>query len=75
MGKYFGGISGPEITLSYNHFAGKLARDRRLMGKIIKMKKRILIIKDMALMFSRAGVESIFPGPLRKSLPVKEDHD
>ena len=44
LGKYFGGISGPAITLSYNHFAGKLARDRGLMGKIDKMKKRILII-------------------------------
>jgi len=39
LGKYFGGISGPAITLSYNHFAGKLASDKRLMGKIDKMNK------------------------------------
>jgi len=44
LGKYFGGISGPAITLSYNHFTGKLASDKRLMGKINKMKKRMLII-------------------------------
>jgi REP element-mobilizing transposase RayT len=44
LGKYFGGISGPAITLSYNHFTGKLESDKRLMGKINKMKKRILII-------------------------------
>ena len=44
LGKYFGGISGPAITLSYNHFTGKPASDKRLTGKIDKMKKRILII-------------------------------
>ena len=44
LGNYFGGISGPAITLSYNNFIGKLASDKRLMGKINRMKKRILII-------------------------------
>ena len=43
LGKYFGGVSGPAITLSYNHFTGKLASDKRVMGKIDKMKKQILI--------------------------------
>jgi REP element-mobilizing transposase RayT len=44
LGQYFGGISGPAITLSYNHFMGKLASDKTLIGKINNMKKRILII-------------------------------
>jgi REP element-mobilizing transposase RayT len=44
LGQYFGGISGPAITLSYNHFTEKLAGDKILVGKINNMKKRILII-------------------------------
>ncbi len=41
LGKYFGRISGPAITLSYKHFTGKLRSDKGLLGKV---KKRILII-------------------------------
>lgn len=44
LGQYFGGISGPAITLSYNHFTGKLAQDKRLKRKINKIKNQILII-------------------------------
>ena len=44
LGQYFGGISGRAITLSYNHFTGKLAKDKRLKRKINRIKKRILII-------------------------------
>jgi REP element-mobilizing transposase RayT len=44
LGKYFGGISGPAITLSYNHFTETLGNDKRLMGKINRMKRRILNI-------------------------------
>ncbi len=44
LGQYFGEISGPAITLSYNHFTGKLAKDKRLKRKINKIKNRILII-------------------------------
>jgi len=44
LGEYFGGISGPAITLNYNHFTRKLAIDKRLIRKINKIKKRILII-------------------------------
>lgn len=44
LGNYFGGISGPAITLNYNHFTRKLASDKKLMDKKNKIKKRILII-------------------------------
>jgi hypothetical protein len=44
LGQYFGGISGPAVTLSYNNFNKRLVSDKRLMGMVNKMKKRILII-------------------------------
>jgi REP element-mobilizing transposase RayT len=44
LGKYFGGISGAAITLSYNQFTGKLKSDKRLMRKINRVKKRLLNI-------------------------------
>jgi REP element-mobilizing transposase RayT len=43
LGKYFGGISGPGISRNYNHFAGRLAGDRRLKGKVNKIKRRLII--------------------------------
>ncbi|MEE9610069.1 MAG: hypothetical protein V3W19_02400 [Desulfatiglandales bacterium] len=44
LGKYFGRISGAAITLSYKHFTGKLRSDKGLLGKVNKVKKRMLII-------------------------------
>ena len=42
LGRYFGGISGSGVTLRYNHIANKIQRDRRLRGRINKMRKRII---------------------------------
>ena len=42
LGSFFGGISGAGITVRYNHIAKQLYRNRRLKGRINKIKKRII---------------------------------
>lgn len=42
LGRYFGGISGSGVTLRYNHIANQIQRDRKLRGRINKMRKRIV---------------------------------
>jgi len=43
-GMLFGGVSGAAITARYNHIAGKIARNKRLRGQIIKLRKRLFNI-------------------------------
>ena len=42
LGNYFGGITGAGITVRYNHIAERIQRNRRLKGRIDKIKKRII---------------------------------
>ena len=42
LGNFFGGISGAGITVRYNHLAKQLEQNRRLRGKINRIKKRII---------------------------------
>jgi len=42
LGKYFADISGAGITVRYNHVVKTISRNRRLKGRINRIKKRIL---------------------------------
>ena len=42
LGKYFGNISGAGITVRYNHMAGKIAKNRRLKGRVKHIRKQII---------------------------------
>ena len=42
LGKYFGGVSGMAITLSYNSVFNKSCKDNKLKKKIDKIKSKIL---------------------------------
>ena len=42
LGRYFGNICGAGITLRYNHIAKEIQRNRKLKGKINRLKKRII---------------------------------
>lgn len=44
LGKYFGGVSGALITMMYNRVTKDASKNRRLKGKINKIKQRILNI-------------------------------
>ena len=44
LGGFFGGISGPAITVRYNHVARKMKRDRKLSRELKKIKERIINI-------------------------------
>lgn len=42
LGRYFGNISGAGITVRYKHISKEIQRNRRLKGKINRLKKRII---------------------------------
>ncbi|MBW1859102.1 MAG: transposase [Deltaproteobacteria bacterium] len=42
LGDYFGNISGAGVTVRYGHVAKAISRNRRLRGKINRIKKRII---------------------------------
>ena len=42
LGRYFGNISGAGITVRYNHLSKEIQRNRRLKGKINRLKKRLI---------------------------------
>jgi REP element-mobilizing transposase RayT len=42
LGEYFGNISAAGVTVRYNHVAKAISRNRRLMGKINQIRKRII---------------------------------
>ena len=44
LGEYFGGITGPGITMRYNRFINEMKHDKRLKGKVAKIKKQLVII-------------------------------
>lgn len=44
LGEFFGGISGAAITMIYNQVTSKICRDKRLKGKVNKIKGRIFNI-------------------------------
>ena len=44
LGEYFGGVSGALITMVHNRIAGDLKKNKRLKGRINKIKKQILTI-------------------------------
>ena len=44
LGEYFGGVSGPAMTLCYNQFAGRLEKDKKLKRRTNRIKKRLLTI-------------------------------
>lgn len=44
LGEYFGNISGAAITMRYNQVSRAVSRDKRLRGKINKIKKQIINI-------------------------------
>ncbi|MDY6950969.1 MAG: hypothetical protein SWE60_05615, partial [Thermodesulfobacteriota bacterium] len=41
LGAHFGNISGAGITVRYTHVAKAISRNRRLKGRINRIKKRI----------------------------------
>ena len=43
LGKYFGNISGAGITVRYNHLAKQIQFNRRLKGRIKRIKNTIVI--------------------------------
>ena len=42
LGRYFGNISGAGITVRHNHILKEIQNNRRLKGKINRLKKRII---------------------------------
>ena len=42
LGRYFGNICGAGITTRYNHIANEIQGNRRLKGRISRLKKRII---------------------------------
>jgi len=44
LGEYFGGITGPGITMRYNKLSDEIKQDRRLKGKLVRIKKQLVII-------------------------------
>ena len=44
LGEYFGGITGPGITMRYNRLNNEMKYDKRLIGKAAKIKKQLIII-------------------------------
>ena len=42
LGRYFGNISGAGITVRHNHISKEIQNNRRLKGKINRLKKRII---------------------------------
>ena len=44
LGAYFGNISGAGVTVRYSHAVKAISRNRRLRGRISRIKKRIINI-------------------------------
>ncbi len=44
LGEHFGGITGPGITMKYNRVNNEMKQDRRLKGKLVRLKKPLVII-------------------------------
>jgi hypothetical protein len=44
LGRYFGGISGAGIVVRYNHIANKIETDRKLKGRVNRIRKKIINI-------------------------------
>ncbi|MFH1674676.1 MAG: hypothetical protein ABIF87_14800 [Pseudomonadota bacterium] len=44
LGEYFGGITGPGITMKYNLINNEMKQDKRLKGKLVRIKKQLVII-------------------------------
>ena len=44
LGEYFGGVSGALITMMYNRVTTETSKNRRLKGRINKVKQRIFNI-------------------------------
>ena len=44
LGEYFGGITGPGITMRYNRVNNKMKQDRKLKRKLVRIKKQLVII-------------------------------
>jgi hypothetical protein len=42
LGKYFGSICGGAVTVRYNHLSGQISRNRRLKGRVNRVKNRIV---------------------------------
>lgn len=41
LGEFFGGVTGAAITMSCNQLSKKISKDRKLRGKISRIKKRL----------------------------------
>jgi hypothetical protein len=44
LGRHFGGISGSGIVFKYNQIANQIESDRKLRGRINRIRKKILNI-------------------------------
>jgi len=44
LGRHFGGISGSGIVFKYNQIANQIERDRKLKGRVNRIRKQILNI-------------------------------
>jgi len=44
LGEYFGGITGPGITMRYNRVNNEMKQDRKLKRKLVRIKKQLVII-------------------------------
>ncbi|MBC2712564.1 MAG: transposase [Desulfosarcina sp.] len=42
LGRYFGNISGAGVAMRYNHIAGEIENNRRLKGRINRIRKQII---------------------------------
>ena len=47
LGKYFGNISGAGITVRYNHLAKQIQLNRRLKGRIKRIKNKIIKMRPL----------------------------
>jgi len=44
LGEYFGGITGPGITMRYNRVSNEMKHEKRLKGRVARIKKQLVII-------------------------------
>ena len=49
LGRFFGNISGAGITVRYNHLLKALEGNKRLKGKVNRIRRKIIKIKGVAL--------------------------
>ena len=53
LGKYFGNISGAGVTGRYKHISKQISRNRRLKGRVNRVKNRIVNNWDASPLFSQ----------------------